>query len=340
MVKELFRKNYLELKVRISYDEKTDSINITSKDKHFSVMQKFGPLNRGKNAEYALRSLLEDQGLIPKENFKIIPSHADFNNAINTDEWDKFPLGLFGGGEILWDSSLSPNLLIAGSSGSGKSTIQQNIIFHCLRHPEKWVVLGIDLTRVELTRYMKYGAPLTKVATNLDAALETVNSAYDEMQKRFRIMEQNNVTDLQELSDAPPAWMIMINESLYLLNESGSQTLEGKEEDLIKKELKNKLSKIAYLGRTVGIQLVMEAYRIDSQIIDKNFKDGFTARIAAGSMEESASQALLDNNKGSHLIAAIKGRGHFQQSGKGSDFQGYLSKHDWPYEAGIVKRDQ
>jgi DNA segregation ATPase FtsK/SpoIIIE-like protein len=179
MVKKPFRGKYLELKVRVSYDEKTDSVHITSKDKDLPTERGFHlTLNGGKDAEYILRTLLEKEGLIPEDRFKVIPTHLCFDDAINTDKWDKFPLGLHANGEeAVWDSSRSSNLLLAGSAGTGKSVIQRNIIFHCLRHPEKWVFFGIDLRRVALAPYLEFGSPITNVATTVADALEIANNA-------------------------------------------------------------------------------------------------------------------------------------------------------------------
>lgn len=340
MVKKPFRGNYLELKVRVSYDERTDTVHLTSKDKDLPTNRGFHlTLNGGRDAEYTLRSLLEKEGLIPEDKFRAIPENLQFSDAINTDQWDKFPLGLLANGEeAVWNASLSSNLLIAGRSGSGKSVIQRNIIFHCLRHPENWELYGIDLLRVEMTPYMKYGQPLEEVATTVPEAFAIVTKAHTELNKRYRSMEQTGVTYFRYLPDVPPAWMIMIDESFFLLATTGIKTDEGRAEDALREELKHLLSDIARLGRAAGIYLVLSTQRVDSKVFTKTFKEEFRTRIAASGMDEIASTLLLDNNKATHLNRAIKGRGYFQENGKGSDFQGYFSTFDWPYESGLISK--
>lgn len=127
------------------------------------------------------------------------------SNCISVDSHDK----LFAVGE-------KSNLL------THNSVSQQNIIISCLLRPENWVILGIDLKRVELTRFKKFGV---KVATDLETAVEFLRFAQAVMMKRYERMEELGVNDFEDLPENLQALMVMIDEAGELLSPSGAKAL-------------------------------------------------------------------------------------------------------------------
>jgi len=329
MVKKPFKGNYLEAKVRFSYDRKTDSIHVTSTDKDLQGPEGFHlALNGGRSAEYIIRQLMEREGLIPKERFKPNVTHVPFEDDPDVRSWNEFPLGEFADGEAVWDVNKSPNILIAGSAGTGKSVIQRNIIFHCLQHPDKWRFLGIDLKRVELSPFIKYDPTVMGIATNVADGGEMVRYVQNEMLRRYSEMEEIGVHNFQDLTNPPPAIMLMIDETYAFLATSGIKTNEAREEDSIKGEAAKTLGEIARLGRAAGIHLVLATQRPDPSVFYGEFRQNIPARIAAGRMDSIASALTLDNDNATRL-PAIKGRGYFQINGEGADFQAYFAPQDW-----------
>lgn len=127
------------------------------------------------------------------------------SNCISVDSHDKlFAVGE--GGNLLTHNSVS----------------QQNIIISCLLRPENWVILGIDLKRVELTRFKKFGV---KVATDLETAVEFLRFAQAVMMKRYERMEELGVNDFEDLPENLQALMVMIDEAGELLSPSGAKAL-------------------------------------------------------------------------------------------------------------------
>lgn len=120
----------------------------------------------------------------------------------------------------------SPDKLFAvGESGNlmtHNSVSQQNIIISCLLRPEHWVILGIDLKRVELTRFRKFGV---KVATDLETAVEFLRFAQAVMMKRYERMEELGVNDFEDLPEKLQALMVMIDEAGELLSPTGAKAL-------------------------------------------------------------------------------------------------------------------
>lgn len=102
------------------------------------------------------------------------------------------------------------------------SVSQQNIIISCLLRPENWVILGIDLKRVELTRFKKFGV---KVATDLETAVEFLRFAQAVMMKRYERMEELGVNDFEDLPEKLQALMVMIDEAGELLSPTGAKAL-------------------------------------------------------------------------------------------------------------------
>lgn len=120
----------------------------------------------------------------------------------------------------------SPDKLFAiGEKGNlitHNSVSQQNIIISCLLRPENWVILGIDLKRVELTRYRKFGV---KVATDLETAVEFLRFAQAVMMKRYARMEELGVNDFEDLPEKLQALMVMADEAGELLSPTGAKAL-------------------------------------------------------------------------------------------------------------------
>jgi hypothetical protein len=209
------------------------------------------------------------------------------------------------------------------------STIQRNLIFHCVQHPNDWRFLGIDVKRVELKPYLKYDPVVVGIATTLEDGVEICRYARDEMMDRYEKMEELGVNHYHDLPDKPFALMLMVDETYMFLAPSGIKTDEGKMEDELKGEASKILGDIARLGRASGVHLVLATQRPDAKVIYGELKQNLAARIAAGRMDSIASNMTLDNDNATRLPGSVKGRGFFQAFGEGEQFQGYFAPQDW-----------
>lgn len=102
------------------------------------------------------------------------------------------------------------------------SVSQRNVIIGCLLRPKNWVILGIDLKRVELTMFKKFGV---KVATDLETAVEFLRFAQAVMMKRYERMEELGVNDFEDLPEDLQALLVMIDEAGELLSPTGAKAL-------------------------------------------------------------------------------------------------------------------
>ena len=323
------QKNYMELNMRVSYDDKTDSVHITSKDKNIPERNDGFrlTLNGGSAAEQTLRAMLEDAGIITDEH--IIPT-ALFYGDIAPSPWDEFPLGKAGGSKVVtWNPTSSPHLLITGVAGSGKSVIQRNLIFHCLQHPSRWRVYGVDPHGVELRSYKKYSPVVESVVSELKDTLELCRSIKDKMMERYQKMEMLGVNNYRDLPDVPHAIMLLVDNAYMVLAMSGNRTEEGSAENQMRGEISMLLEKIARLGRAAGVHLALSVQRPDASTFSREFRNNMTTKIIMGQVDSIYSRLVLDKEDVPRNPPRIKGRGYIQTYEVGYPFQAAFTPHDW-----------
>ena len=221
-----------------------------------------------------------------------------------------------------------PHVLVAGPSGTGKSFLQRNIVFHTIQHNDRWRFLGVDLKRVELTPYNKYKKTIMGIATDVEQGLAVLKYAYNEMMDRYKEMERIGVNNVMDMADPPYCILLMIDEATMFLGASGSKTEEGKAEDAMKGEASDLVGKILRLGRASGVHMLIAMQRPDATVLRGEFKANMDVRLAAGRMDSTPSSMVLDSGEAVNL-PGIKGRGLIRVGGNLTTFQGYFAPQDW-----------
>lgn len=269
------------------------------------------------------------KGLVSCSPVTHIPEFAPYPGS-SKGEWNKIPLGLGTEGEVYWDVSKAPMALVTGTTGGGKSTIQRNIIFHCIQHSDRWRFLGIDVKKVELSQYVEYDPVVMGIGTSVADGLEIIRYANEEMMNRYEQMKENKVNHFSNLAEVPYALMVMVDETYMFLAQSPAKSNEEvKEENEMKGEASKLIGDIARLGRAAGVHLVLATQRPDATVIYGELKQNLALRVAAGRADTIASQMTLDNDNATRLPGNIKGRGYMQVFGEGEQFQGYFAEEDW-----------
>lgn len=268
------------------------------------------------------------QSFVQCEPMSHIPTMAPYPGSRDR-KWDELPLGIGAEGEIVWNLSKIPHALVCGATGSGKSVLQRNIIFHCIQHKDMFRFLGVDVKRVELKPYAKYDDVVMGIGTNLEDGVEICRYARDEMMRRYEEMEELGVNHFLQLPEPPFALMLMIDEAYMFLAPEGVKTDEGKERDNLHGEATTILGEIARLGRAAGVHMVMATQRPDAAVIKGELKANLDYRIAAGRMATTPSLMTLDSDAATRLPGDIKGRGIVSISGEEEMFQGYFAGQDW-----------
>lgn len=258
--------------------------------------------------------------------------------------WHTFPLGVGLGpkGQEIVSYSVNrnektnmyfPHVLVAGTTGSGKSVIQRNIIFHCIQHNDRWSFLGVDLKRVELSPFRKYTKTVLAIATTLEEGVEVVKYAHDVMMERYSRMENagvNHFLDMVDENGTPEkAILLMVDEAYMFMSPEGNKTEEGKMRDILHAEASQVLGDIARLGRAAGVHLVLATQRPDATVIKGELKNNLDVRIAAGRLDSTPSLMVLDSGAATMLPTDFKGRGVARIGGDLKQFQGFFADQDW-----------
>lgn len=271
-------------------------------------------------------------GLVIARPVSHLPERATYPGS-EKYPWHVIPLGTGANGEVTVDLAGNPHMLVCGTTGSGKSVLQRNIIFHCIQHNDSMRFLGVDVKRVELKPFAKYTQTVLGIGTNLEDGVEIVRYAKEVMESRYEEMEERGVNHFKDLLDStgkpPYAILLMVDEAYMFMAPEGAKTDEGKMRDQLHGDASVMLGEIARLGRASGVHLVLATQRPDATVIRGELKANLDIRVAAGRLDATPSSMVLDSGAATQLPGHIKGRGIVRFGGHQEQFQGYFAEQDW-----------
>ena len=199
-------------------------------------------------------------------------------------------LGLASAGEPVTLNLLKmPHLLIAGATGSGKSVCMNSIISSLITHqpPSKVRLLLVDPKRVELTPYNGIPHLVTPVVTDPDRVVRLLRGAAQEMSRRYRLLEEAGVRNIQSYNRSPrateemPYFVICIDELADLMMTASF-------------EVEQSICRLAQLGRATGIHLVVATQRPSVDVVTGLIKANFPSRIAFAVASQVDSRTIID----------------------------------------------
>lgn len=225
----------------------------------------------------------------------------DSKEFINTKSPVTFALGkeITGKNSII-DFTKMPHLLVAGSTGSGKSVCLNTLIISILykSSPEDVRLILIDPKRVEFNVYN--GLPhlmLKDVITDAEKAISAFNWAINEMDRRFELFKQTVSKDIIAYNEKVkknggqklPRILIIVDElaELMMIN---------------KRELEEKIKKISQLSRAAGIHLILATQRPSVDIITGVIKANLSSRVTFKLMTQADSRTVLDCSGAEKLL--------------------------------------
>ena len=202
------------------------------------------------------------------------------------------------GAPIVADLAKMPHLLIAGTTGSGKSVMINSIIIALLMRtlPEDVRLIMVDPKRVELSGYNGLPHLYVPVVTEPKQAASALQWAVSEMERRLKVFERIGVRKIStfnekqaagefEQYDNPPAKMpylvIIIDELSDLMMVAG-------------KDVEASIVRIAQLGRAAGIHLIVATQRPSSNVVTGLIKANITNRIAFNVATGIDSRVIID----------------------------------------------
>jgi S-DNA-T family DNA segregation ATPase FtsK/SpoIIIE len=199
------------------------------------------------------------------------------------------------------DLARTPHLLIAGSTGSGKSVSVNSLICSILYHrsPEDVKMILVDPKIVELKLYNDIPHLLTPVITEPKRAFQAIQWALSEMENRYALLDGMGVRDIKtynkrilerEIATTKlPYIVLVIDEFADLMATSG-------------KELEGIIARLAAMSRAVGIHLVLATQRPSTDVITGLIKANFPSRIAFMVASMTDSRIIIDSAGAEKLL--------------------------------------
>ena len=201
--------------------------------------------------------------------------------------------------EVSIDITKTPHLLLAGSTGSGKSCILNNIIVSLLnKYDENYMnLILVDIKQVEFTVYKNCNQLAIPTITTVESAIDILNKMIVIMTHRYNILSDSNYRNIEEYNqkeaDKLGYYVIVIDElaDLFLQNP----------------DIENILCRLLQLGRAAGIHLILATQRPDSQTISGKLKINIPTRLALSVTNAHDSRTIL-NETGAEKLT---GKGDF-----------------------------
>ena len=205
-----------------------------------------------------------------------------------------------GGMSIVGDIGKLPHLLIAGTTGSGKSVCMNSLIISLLfkASPEEVKLIMIDPKMVELGIYNGIPHLLIPVVTDPKKAAGSLQWAVTEMMRRYRLMADAGVRNLEEYNklaavsdeyDAMPQIVVVIDELADLMLVAAQDVEEA-------------ICRVAQMGRASGIHLIVATQRPSADVITGLMKANIPSRIAFAVASAIESRIILDTIGAEKLV--------------------------------------
>lgn len=195
------------------------------------------------------------------------------------------------------DLEKMPHLLIAGSTGSGKSVCINSTICSLLfnNSPRDLRLLLVDPKRVELTNYNGIPHLLTPVITEVDHTVSALKWAVWEMERRYKMFSEQGKRNITAYNSSPgpegklPYIVIIIDELADLMATSA-------------KEVEGSIVRLAQMARATGMHLVIATQRPSVDVLTGLIKANITSRIAFSTASQVDSRTILDLSGAEKLL--------------------------------------
>jgi S-DNA-T family DNA segregation ATPase FtsK/SpoIIIE len=203
------------------------------------------------------------------------------------------------GQPVVADLIKMPHLLIAGTTGSGKSVCVSAITMCLLMNnsPDSLRLAMLDPKMVELVRFNGVPHLLGKAETSIERMVGVLHWALAEMDRRYRLLEEVKARDLDAYNlkmsrknqATLPRIVILIDELADLMMTSAEQTEQA-------------LVRLAQMARAIGIHLIVATQRPSTDVVTGLIKANFPARISFTVASSIDSRVILDVNGAETLI--------------------------------------
>jgi S-DNA-T family DNA segregation ATPase FtsK/SpoIIIE len=199
-----------------------------------------------------------------------------------------------GGKPVVADLAQMPHLLIAGTTGSGKTVCVNSLILSILfkAAPAEVKFLLIDPKMVELSAFNGLAHLICPVVTEIKKAAAALNWVVNEMEERYRLFARIGVRNIEAYNHKQE----MIPYIVVIIDELADLMMVARE------TIENAITRLAQLSRAVGIHLVLATQRPSVDVITGVIKANFPARISFKVASKVDSRTVLDMNGADKLL--------------------------------------
>lgn len=194
------------------------------------------------------------------------------------------------------DLARMPHMLVAGSTGSGKTVCLNSIIVSLLytNSPDELKLLLVDPKRVELPIYNNIPHMLVPAVTEVPKTINALRWAIGEMDRRFNLLSKFGKRDIgsynESVEEKMPYIVVVVDELADLMVSNAA------------KEVEACIIRLAQMSRAVGIHLILATQRPSVDVITGLIKANITARVAFAVASATDSRTILDQQGAEKLI--------------------------------------
>lgn len=239
---------------------------------------------------------------IPNSNQDVV----SIREVIESDEFKKaksklaFAVGKdIAGNIIIGDVAKMPHMIIAGTTGSGKSVCTNSIIMSLLYRadPEEVKLILIDPKMVEFTTYNGIPHLLIPVVTDPRQAAGALNWGVQEMLRRYKLFADNNVRDLGGYNEsAAKKGLEKLPQIVIAIDEFSDLMMAAS------KEVEDSVCRLAQMARAAGMHLIIATQRPTTDVITGLIKANIPSRIALTVQSAVDSRTILDTQGAEKLL--------------------------------------
>jgi S-DNA-T family DNA segregation ATPase FtsK/SpoIIIE len=213
------------------------------------------------------------------------------------NDWT-LPVGLgkdISGRAVFFDLADMPHLLVAGTTGSGKSVMLNSLLTSLLltTDPRQVKMVLVDPKRVELTYFGRIPHLITPVVTDVKKAANALTWAVSEMERRYEVLEKTGARSLEGYnarSETNMPYVVIVIDELADLMMAAAAKVE------------DSVIRIAQKARAVGLHLVVATQRPSVDVITGMIKANVPSRIAFAVSSQVDSRVILDSPGAESLL--------------------------------------